>query len=78
MLSDGFRRKYTTIPYAIYKNKNIDIAHCRHHYHKEAELIVVTEGQMDFYLGSSCYEVKAGEALFIPPYCLLIFSTLCF
>ena len=68
MLSDGFRKKYTTIPFAIYKNRNEEIGYCYSHYHKEVEILAVVEGQMDFYLDSDYYEVKAGEVLFIPPY----------
>ncbi len=69
MLSDGFRRRYTTIPFAIYKNRNKDIGYCHHHFHKEAEILVVVEGAIDFYLGSELYKIEAGEVLFIPPYC---------
>ena len=70
MLSDGFRKKYTTIPFAIYKNRNAALGHCYSHYHKEVEIITVVEGQMDFHLDACCYEVKAGEVLIIPPYCV--------
>ena len=69
MLSDGFKKKYTTIPVATYKNLNKEIGYCRHHYHKEVELLVVVDGAMDFFLGTDFFKINAGEVLFIPPYC---------
>ena len=68
MFSDGFKKRYTTIPFAIYKKGNIDTATLYSHYHKEIELITVIEGSVDFYIGSDLYEVKAGDVLVIPPY----------
>ena len=68
MFSDGFKRKYTTIPFATYKNRNEKPATLYSHYHKEVELIAVIEGEVDFYIGSDLYAVKAGEVIVIPPY----------
>ncbi len=70
MNSDGFRSRYTTIPLATYKNETKEAGVCYSHYHKEIELITVTEGEMDFYIGTDCYKMKAGEVLLIPPYCV--------
>lgn len=70
MLADGFKNRYTTIPFAIYKDFNEKSSNLFAHYHKEVELIAVVKGAIDFYIDSSCYKMKAGEVLVIPPYCL--------
>ena len=68
MFSDKFKRKYTTIPFATYKNRNLQAANLYSHYHKEIEIITVIDGGADFYIGADLYEVRAGEVLIIPPY----------
>ena len=68
MFSDGFKRKYTTIPFSTYKNRNQDTATLYSHYHKEIEIITLVDGCCDFYIGSELITLKAGEVLIIPPY----------
>ena len=68
MFSDGFKKRYTTIPFAVYKNRNKNTANLYSHYHKEIELITVIEGGVDFYIGSDLYQMKPGDVLVIPPY----------
>ena len=71
MFRDEFKERYTTVPFAIYK------AYCPEgakeviiHYHREIELILVTEGLVEFYVNSKCYPLKKGDILIIPPYAL--------
>ena len=71
MLNDEFKERYTTIPFAIYR------AYCANgaaevitHYHREIELIAITEGLAEFYINSKCYLAKKGDILIIPPYAL--------
>lgn len=68
MFSDKFKKKYTTIPFATYKNRNIQTANLYSHYHKEIEIITVIDGCADFYIGTDMYEVRKGDVLIIPPY----------
>ena len=71
MFNDEFKKRYTTIPFAIYKayctsGKKLTITH----QHREIELIAITEGTADFYVNSQKYEMKKGDSLIIPPYAL--------
>lgn len=70
MFSDRFKNRYTTIPFAIHKKHNEGVFQLYSHYHKEIELITVISGAIDFYVGTELYEVKEGEVLVIPPYCM--------
>ena len=71
MLRDDFKERFTTIPFAVYQ------AYCPEgyeevitHYHRELELISMTEGSAEFYINSKCYSLKKGDILIIPPYAL--------
>ena len=71
MLRDEFKESFTTIPLAVYQ------AYCQNdaeevitHYHREIELISITEGSAEFYINSKCFCVKKGDILIIPPYAL--------
>ena len=71
MFQEEFRKRYTTIPLAIYK------AQCDHseggavsHQHKEFELLAVLEGQAELYVDSCFYIIKTGDVVIIPPYAL--------
>lgn len=72
MLRDEFKERYTTIPFAYYQ------AHCYDgvkkavitHYHREVELILITEGSAEFYINSEYRFLKKGDILIIPPYAL--------
>ncbi len=71
MLADGFKYRYTTIPFAFYKQppypgKLLLFAHN----HKELEIIAMIEGAVDFYIDSACYSLKNNDLLIIPPYCI--------
>lgn len=71
MFADEFKSRYTTIPFAYYKHKAraVEIPLFTHH-HKELELIAIYDGEADFYIDSTCYSLKTGEVLVIPPYCI--------
>ena len=71
MFNDDFKNRYTTIPFAIYQ------AYCTTgvhevitHYHREIEIISITEGSAEFYINSKSYSLKKGDILIIPPYAL--------
>ena len=69
MFRDEFKERYTTIPFAIYREdcafeaKNV-IAH----QHREVELISMTEGKADFYIDTRYYRIEKGDVLIIPPF----------
>ena len=71
MFQEEFRKRYTTIPLAIYQ------AYCNRseggavsHQHKEFELLAILEGQADLYVDSRFYTIKTGDVVVIPPYAL--------
>lgn len=71
MYKDDFKARYTTIPFAIYRE------HCElrnhtviAHRHKEIELISLTAGRADFYVDTVHYEATAGDVVVIPPYAI--------
>lgn len=68
MLADGFKTRYTTIPFTIYTGYNERSANLFTHYHKETELIAITQGSAEFFIGADSYKMKEGEVLVIPPY----------
>ena len=71
MLNDEFKQRYTTIPFAIYKARDVDATQeVIAHYHRELELIAIIEGSAEFYINSKCYFAKKGDILIIPPYAL--------
>lgn len=71
MYRDDFKARYTTIPFAIYREycefRNYTVIS---HQHKEMELISITEGRADFYIDTVHYEVKKGDVVIIPPYAI--------
>ena len=69
MFQEDFRKRYTTIPLAIYH------AYCNHneggavsHQHKEFEMLAVLEGQAELYVDDQYFKIKTGDAVIIPPY----------
>ena len=69
MFSDGFKERYTTIPFAVYR------AMCApgtcgvlSHQHREIELISVIGGAVDFYVDAEPYRLLQGDVLIVPPY----------
>ena len=71
MLKDEFKERYTTIPFAIYQaycEKNVKEVIT--HYHREIELIAMTEGSAEFYVNSQAYPVSKWDILIVPPYAL--------
>lgn len=68
MFRDEFKARYTTIPFAIYREHT---AKCNDpiisHWHKEIELIGMTAGCADFYIDSEKLSAKAGDVIIIPP-----------
>ena len=71
MFEDDFKKRYTTVPIAIYRgfcaDGTLDVIT---HQHREIELIAITEGAADFYINSQRYHIKNGDILVIPPYAL--------
>ena len=72
MLRDEFKKRYTTIPFAIHKMNCIEGAKdiIFTHYHQEIELIAITDGSAEFYINSKYHCAKKGDVLIIPPYAL--------
>ncbi len=71
MFNDEFKERYTTIPFAIYQACcAIGTQEIITHYHREIELIAITEGSAEFYINSKRYLAKKGDILIIPPYAL--------
>ena len=71
MFRDEFKKRYTTIPFAIYRAYSDHRAkEVISHQHREIELISVIEGTADFYIDSKLCRVKEGDVLIIPPYAL--------
>ena len=71
MLKDEFKKRYTTIPFAIHRACYAEGTHeVITHYHREIELIAITDGAADFYIDSKCYRAEKGDVLIIPPYAL--------
>ncbi|MFA7637173.1 MAG: AraC family transcriptional regulator [Monoglobales bacterium] len=74
MLDDKFKKRYRDIPLAIheispaktYKEKSVLTLL---HIHEEIEIIHITEGQAIVYLDGNEHMVKAGETLFVSPWC---------
>ena len=71
MYRDDFKARYTTIPFAIYRE------YCEHrshtviaHSHREMELIRIAEGRADFYIDTVHYEANKGDVVVIPPYAI--------
>ncbi len=71
MFQEEFRKRYTTIPFAIYK------AHCNRteggavsHQHKEIEILAVIEGEAELYVDSRFYKIKKGDVVVLPPYAI--------
>ena len=74
MIEDSrFRQRYTTIPFAVHNRvhtpqslstNQITLAH----YHKEIELLLITDGSALLYVDSVAYEVHKGDILVIAPY----------
>ena len=68
MFKDDFRRRYTTIPFAVYRGFSSSRYVVIAHQHKEIELIAMTEGMADIYIDGARYRVEKGDTLVIPPY----------
>ena len=69
MFRDEFKERYTTIPFAVYREDcDREPKQLIAHQHAEAELISVTEGRADFYVDTRHYVLEAGDLLVIPPY----------
>ena len=71
MFRDEFKRRYTSIPYAIHrsqtqKGEKVLLAHR----HKETEVILMLRGGGTFTVNSQSYEVNEGDLLLIEPYAL--------
>ncbi len=71
MFLDEFKKRYTTIPFAIYHACGLKGAQgVVSHQHKEMELIAIEEGGGNFYVNGIAYAAKEGDVLLIPPYAL--------
>lgn len=71
MFNDEFKNRYTTIPFALYRaftdHKEETVIS---HYHREIELIAMTEGSAEFYVNSQYFKLEKGDILVIPPYAI--------
>ena len=73
MLRDEFKERYTTIPFAVYQEYRSCFQGKKEvitHYHREIELILITEGSAEFYINNNCYFLKKWDILVIPPYAI--------
>lgn len=71
MFKDEFKSRYTTIPFAFHKEYTYDVEfNLISHRHREIELIAMVDGTADFYIDSIQYNLKKGDILIIPPYCI--------
>lgn len=71
MFADGFKRRYTTIPFAysqLFGNDSQFVLFT--HHHKEIEIIAMYEGEAEMYIGSSKHLLRRGDVLIVPPYCV--------
>lgn len=73
MLSDAFKARYTTIPFASFVrehyagNRTKDIETLSH-VHREMELMLVRKGAAHMYIGDSFYPVTAGDLIAVSPW----------
>lgn len=58
-----------TKPYSIHKSffSPSGYAALYLHWHPEIELCYLEEGELDFFVEETCFHMRAGEAVFIPP-----------
>ena len=69
MFRDEFKERYTTIPFAICReHSDREAKTLIAHQHKEAELIAITEGGVDFYVDTKHCRIEKGDILIIPPF----------
>lgn len=68
MFRDEFKKRYTTIPFAVYRAYSVREKQVISHRHAEVELIAMTEGEADFYIDTKHYRLSKGDVLIIPPY----------
>ncbi len=68
MFRDEFKERYTTIPFAIHRERTAKcIDPIISHWHNEIELIELIEGYIDLYIDSQKVSAKAGDIIIIPP-----------
>lgn len=70
MFKDEFKKRYTTIPFAIYRQQNNSARELISHRHREVELIAMIDGCADFYIDTVHQRVVGGDVLIIPPFSL--------
>ena len=71
MIKDTFKNRYTTIPFAYHKQYSKGNGYTIiSHQHKELELIAMVEGEIAYYMDSVKYELKPGDVMVVPPYCV--------
>lgn len=69
MFRDEFKERYTTIPFAIYRENCVrEVKKLIAHRHGEVELISMIEGVADFYVDTRHYRIEKGDVLIIPPF----------
>lgn len=58
------------LAYSIHHTDAQDPLILYQHWHEECEFLVIEKGHTDFQTGSEHFSLSAGDAVFIPPYCL--------
>lgn len=71
MFQEEFRKRYTTIPLAIYKAVlNHQEGGSLSHQHREFELLAFIEGKAEVFIDLHHYQAEKGDVLIIPPYAI--------
>ena len=71
MFDDSFKARYSTLPVAAYTHTRRPVASSfAAHNHREIELIAMTAGKADVFVGAVAFSLTAGDLLVIPPYCV--------
>lgn len=58
------------LAYSIHHTKAESPLILYRHWHEEGEFFVIEKGKTDFLIGSEHFTLSAGDAMFIPPYCI--------
>lgn len=71
MLIEDFKKRYTSIPFAVYSRNygnNENEMDGIFHLHKEIEVLLVLDGFANLHLEDSILTIKKGDIIFIPPF----------
>ena len=72
MMDNSFQSRYNRLPIATYAISDLPreskTMFCHKHYHREFEVIAVTQGQCEFTIDNICRVASSGDIFLIPPY----------